>query len=159
MEDKITIDGIQTDKKTILQALLFYHDYHSDEVFEKDEENEEYEYRIHQTKQPFDMYRWLKDIKRGVHYMKDALLPGTELRLDALIKVWEWKKSNDSHHGNFFVCFTERNNELGYRVDIKKKMGALVDIGFELPGFTSKQKAEESVKNLIEEYKIVFDMV
>lgn len=82
-------------------------------------------------------------------------------RLNALIKIWEWKEKND---GKFGVEEWMRRNAK-YRVEYSLDTNEFIldhSIGFlinsELPYFSSEEITYRAIVELEQEYKIVFNV-
>lgn len=112
----------------------------------------------------FNMRYYLDVLKSCVHYY-----PGTSRviqtglkRLNALIKIWEWKEKNDGEFGvqevmkagtpKYFIYYQLEDKKL--KIDV----WCYCVFQTELPLFSSLKIADSALKELEQEYKIVFNV-
>lgn len=104
----------------------------------------------------FSMLGYLEVLKCCMHYYpKTSIVIETGLkRLNALIKIWEWKEKNDDvviDDWSYLVLLHDRHNKFKVR-------GRFEINNPELPRFSSEEIAERALKELKQEYKIVFNV-
>ena len=112
----------------------------------------------------FNMRYYLDVLKSCVHYY-----PGTSRviqtglkRLNALIKIWEWKEKHDGKFGveevmeagtpKYFIYYQLEDKKL--KIDV----WCYCVFQTELPLFSSLKIADSALKELEQEYKIVFNV-
>ena len=110
----------------------------------------------------FSMLGYLRDLDSTLSGSDLLGLDKTEIRINALIKIWEWKEKNDEAFGDkevfngdirkCNVCYSCYRKEL----DVTDTFSVLENT--ELPYFSSKEIAKKALKELEAEYKVVFNV-
>lgn len=110
----------------------------------------------------FSMVKYLTDIQTGVDYDCYFLAKAHEERLNALLKIWEWKEKNDGAFGwgevmngciqKYFISYecADEKFEIGF-------LRSYVNTT-EIPYFSTQEIAQRALKELEAEYKVVFNV-
>lgn len=106
----------------------------------------------------FSMLEYLNQLRHVTFAFKQT----TEKRLNALLKIWEWKNNNDGQFGDKEV-FDENTKKWNIYYNCGSENLEITDRHFgiegtELPFFSSKKITEKALKELEAEYKIVFNV-
>lgn len=110
----------------------------------------------------FSMLWYLRELNYDFHTHSQYHIPKIEKRLNALIKIWEWKEKNDGKFGYYevFDINMKKWHLLYNRQSNKMNIGEFYYYveNTELPYFSSAEIAKEALKELEAEYKIVFNV-
>lgn len=110
----------------------------------------------------FSMLGYIKNIDLNYRTARFHLRNSTLTRINALLKIWEWKEKNDRQFG-YKEVFDENTTKWSVYYFCWSKKLDITYINFiishaELPYFSSEEIAEKALKELEAEYQIVFNV-